>query len=162
MAGLNELMFRIGVHAAQSYENDYLEPLLDPGVETNYTVTGTLHGPQEVFKSDFAYFFAAAALELLTILLVASTFFGYWKLGRHVSFSPLEIAKAFDAPLLKYVPCNATGRQIAKAKDAESVRYGVSYSQATGGEMEQGMGTLKMAEPSEVVELIAGRLEDHA
>ena len=75
-------MFRIGIYVAQKYDRDYLAPLLDPGVETNYTVTGTLHGPQEVFKSDFVYFFAAAALELFTIALVASTFFGYWKLGK--------------------------------------------------------------------------------
>ena len=67
------------------------------------SATHLFAGPQEVFKSDFAFFFAAAALELLTIVLVASTFFGYWRLGRQVSFSPLEIAKAFDAPMLKDV-----------------------------------------------------------
>jgi hypothetical protein len=93
MAGLNELMFRVGVYVADNYDHSFLKDRLDSGVQTNYTVTGTLQSPVEVFKSDFAYFVAAAAIQQLTIVLVLSTFWGYWRLGRHVSFSPLEIAK---------------------------------------------------------------------
>jgi hypothetical protein len=93
MAGLNELMFRTGVHVANNYNHSSLKDRLDPGVQMNYNVTGTLQSPVEVFKSDFAYFVAAAAIQQLTILLILSTFWGYWRLGRHVSFSPLEIAK---------------------------------------------------------------------
>ena len=93
MAGLNELMFRIGVYAANTYDHAYLKDRLDSGVVTDYTTTAVLHTPKEVFKTDFAFYLAAAALELLTILLVLSTFYGYWTLGRDVSFSPLEIAK---------------------------------------------------------------------
>ena len=93
MAGLNELMFRIGVYAANSYDHAFLEDLLDPGVITNYTTNGMLHTPKAVFKSDFTFYYSAVALEVLTIMLVLSTFYGYWRLGRHVSFSPLEIAK---------------------------------------------------------------------
>jgi hypothetical protein len=108
MAGLNELMFRIGVHVANTYDHASLKDMLDPGVITNYTTTGMLHTPTEVFKSDFAFYIAAAALELLAIMLVLSTFYGYWRLGRHVSFSPLEVAKAHNAcPLCHFLclPC---------------------------------------------------------
>ena len=91
MAAMNELMFRIGVYVGQNYNYASLKDLLDPGVETNYTVIG--RASSEVFHTDFVYYIVAAALELSTITLVASTFWGYWRLGRHVSFSPLEIAK---------------------------------------------------------------------
>jgi hypothetical protein len=93
MAGLNELMFRTGIHVANNYDQASLKGLLDPGVQINYTGTGTFDTPIAVLKSDFTFYFAAAALELLTIGLVLSTFYGYWRLGRDVSFSPLEIAK---------------------------------------------------------------------
>lgn len=91
MAGLNELMFRIGTQAAKM-DQETLSALLDEGLEVNYTVAGTQREPQELFKTKFAYFFGAVALELLAIGLVASTFWGYWRLGREVSFCPLEIA----------------------------------------------------------------------
>lgn len=146
MAGLNELMFRIGVHVAQNYNSEDLKSLLDPGVQTNYSVIGAAQGPQEVFKSEFAYFFAAAGLELLTIVLVASTFIGYWRLGRHVSFSPLEIAKAFDAPLLAHIGPNLSGRNIAKATNDRQVKYGLVYDDAEKREA----GTLKLSHRMEV------------
>ena len=96
MAGLNEIMFRVGVYAADNYNQSFLNTRLDPGLQTTYNVTGMLQSPVEVFKSDFAYFVAAAAIQQLTIVIVLSTFWGYWRLGRHVSFSPLEIAKVLD------------------------------------------------------------------
>ena len=39
-------MFRIGVYVAQNYDEDYLTPLLDPGVETKHT--GSSHGRTEI------------------------------------------------------------------------------------------------------------------
>lgn len=93
MARLNELMFRIGVHAANK-DPEVLEPLLDKGLDVNYTVTGTLREPRELFKSDFRWFSGAAVLEILAILIVGSTFWRYNRLGREVSFCPLEMAKA--------------------------------------------------------------------
>lgn len=38
-------------------------------------------------------YIAAAIVELVCILLVLPTYWGWWKLGRPVSFSPLELAK---------------------------------------------------------------------
>ena len=94
MAFLNELMFRSGVHAAQYYGKDHLESLLDPGLETHYNVTGSPKTPETVFESNFTYFAIAATIELFTIIIITFNFYGWWRLGRSTSFSPLEIAKA--------------------------------------------------------------------
>ena len=46
-----------------------------------------------MLHADRCRFLAAALLELICIGLVLPTYVGWWKLGRSVSFSPLEIAK---------------------------------------------------------------------
>lgn len=99
MAGLNSLMFRIGVHLAKDYNATSLQSRLDDGVHINSTASGSQEDHHAVFKSDFAYYYPAAALDLVTIILVASTYFRYWRLSLSVSFSPLEIAKVFQLSL---------------------------------------------------------------
>lgn len=93
LAVLNEVMFRTGVYTAKHYNETYLKSRIDDGLEIHYNVTGTPLSQIEVFDSDFAYFAGAAAVELFCILAILFTFSGFWKLGRHMSFSPLEIAK---------------------------------------------------------------------
>lgn len=94
MASLNELLFRTGLYTAQKYDKSYLEPLIDAGQEIYYNVTGSPKTPVEIFHSDFRWFAGAAAVELFSIIVVLLTFFGYWRVGRHATMSPLEIAKA--------------------------------------------------------------------
>lgn len=84
--------------------SDYYEQHLDPGLRVNTTVTGYLDGPHEVYSTNLWYFFAAAVIECVSIAFILPTYLGFWKLGRHVTFSPLEIAKvslmtAFWAPM---------------------------------------------------------------
>ena len=55
MAGMNELMFRIGVQVADNYKADFLKDALDPGVQIHHNVTGSLISPVEVFKSEFSF-----------------------------------------------------------------------------------------------------------
>lgn len=90
---MNELMFRLGVFAAIKYDDDQLKPLLDPDIQVHQHFVGHYQSPCEVFKSDWAFYLTAIVVEMLSIVLVASTFWGYWKLGRNVSLSPLETAK---------------------------------------------------------------------
>jgi hypothetical protein len=61
---------------------------------------------RSIFVTDFQYMFVVAIISLSSIGAVALTFYGWWELGRQVSLSPLEIATAFDAPLLKPVGSN--------------------------------------------------------
>ena len=93
--GLNEIMFRAGIWAAANYNNNRtaLAPLLDAGIETYYNTTGTRIDAQNVFISVYWYFLGAALINLVTIMVIVCTFYGWWRLGRAVSLSPLEIAK---------------------------------------------------------------------
>ena len=91
---LNELMFIVGAVAAQE-DPSYLKSRLDPGVSSNTTniITGHHHGNHNIFQTNLRWFAAAAAVEVFCIALMLPTYFGFWRLGRPVSFSPLEIAK---------------------------------------------------------------------
>ena len=93
MSHLNQLMFRTGVYTAKHYNESYLRPQLDDGLEIYYNITGTPLSPINVYEADFAYFAGAATVELFCVLCILFTFRGWWHLGRQGSFSPLEIAK---------------------------------------------------------------------
>jgi len=90
---VNELMFRVGVHYGQTYDVWKLTSPMDNGMEVDQTVTGTDVESVEVFRTEFACFAAAAAIQLFTSLVIGMTFWGYWRLGRSTSLSPLETAK---------------------------------------------------------------------
>ena len=58
-----------------------------------------------------------------------------WTLGRDVSMSPLEVAKAFNAPLLAAEHSNAEVEELVKSVGARRVRYQqvLSNAEAVGG-----------------------------
>ncbi|KAB2100314.1 hypothetical protein AG0111_0g11321 [Alternaria gaisen] len=56
---------------------------------------------QSIYITDPKYMVAAAILSVLSIIAVGATFYGWWELGRPFSMGPLELASAFEAPLLK-------------------------------------------------------------
>jgi hypothetical protein len=91
---LNTLMFTVGAVAAHE-DPSYLEQHLDPGLSSNTTntITGHLHGTHNIFHTNLRWFAAAAAVEAFCIALILPTYIGFWRLGRPVSFSPLEVAK---------------------------------------------------------------------
>ena len=66
---------------------------MDPGLSTQKTITGLLEGDHGVYHTNFWYFLAAALVEVICIAFVAPTYYGWWELGRPISFSPLELAK---------------------------------------------------------------------
>ena len=49
---------------------------------------------------------------------------GFWELGRPVSLNPLEIARAFGAPLMEGMDGNATPDMVTIERGGMSVRYG--------------------------------------
>ncbi|KAK4503410.1 hypothetical protein PRZ48_004325 [Zasmidium cellare] len=77
-----------------------------------------------VYQSNYAYLGAAAAVSLIAILIVLGTFNQFWLLGRKVSMSPIETAKAFDAPVLKGVIPNKEVKEIVKDVGMRAVQYG--------------------------------------
>lgn len=92
---LNKLMVWTGALAASrdaSYTSG-LEARMDAGLQMETTASGYLEGDHSVFHTDFGYFVAAVLVEIICIALVAPTYWGWWQIGRSVSFSPLEMAK---------------------------------------------------------------------
>ena len=80
--------------------------------------------------------------------LTVHSYWGWWVLGRPVSFSPMELAKvslplsytvalaheekAFESPLLADCNSNSSGRDVAKFVGEKSIRYGVVKSSPHG------------------------------
>ncbi|KAH0365385.1 hypothetical protein KCU65_g6098, partial [Aureobasidium melanogenum] len=91
LAIFNEVMFGTSLAAASDSSNISLA--------TNYTMNAT--ELVIVYDSRYKYLIAATIISLLACCSVLPTFDGYWRLDRPYSLSPIEIAKAFDAPLLR-------------------------------------------------------------
>jgi hypothetical protein len=91
LATFNEIMFRISLAAFASSSNTSLA--------TNYTLAA--EEPVIRYESRYIYLVAATFISLLACCAVLPTFNGFWKLDRPFSLSPIEIANAFDAPLLR-------------------------------------------------------------
>ncbi|KAK3698988.1 hypothetical protein LTR37_016679 [Vermiconidia calcicola] len=159
-------MFRTGVYAAQHYNTTYLASRIDDGLDIHYNVTGTSISPINVFQTDFSYFAGAAVVDLLCVLVrscrasyhwrhllveannfeaILYTFHGWWRLGRATSFSPQEIAKAFDAPLLHNLPSNLDGKCIARQRGCRKVQYGVVTDMVRAEDREHSAAAKKLA-----------------
>jgi hypothetical protein len=86
---------------------------------TNRTVqqqaTVSMAFDETVYVVRYGWLLAAFILIALTCLAILPTYWGWWLLGRPVSLSPLEIAKAFDAPFLRRIDANGTSQELARA-----------------------------------------------
>lgn len=91
------------------------------------TINGTRTDEVSVYRTNLTFWGLAALMQLLAIGLVAPIFWGWWRPGREVSFSPFEIAKAFDAPLLQAAYSNSKAGDIVSTVGLMPVRYGVVH-----------------------------------
>ncbi|THW69029.1 hypothetical protein D6D19_08628 [Aureobasidium pullulans] len=87
----NEIMFRISLAAFGNSSNS--------SQTTFYTMTAL--EPVIQYESRYIYLIAATCISLLACCSVLPIFNGFWRLDRPFSFSPIEIASAFDAPLFR-------------------------------------------------------------
>lgn len=130
LTAVRELSLRASIAAANSAwshteGNETALAFARDANQQNVTVTGiTL---DNVYVTNRTYLAISALISLLSIVAVAATFWGYWNLGRKVSFSPLEIAKAFDADVLRHLGDNAESVTLAKSVERDYVRYGEKH-----------------------------------
>ncbi|KAK5172795.1 uncharacterized protein LTR77_002915 [Saxophila tyrrhenica] len=129
---VNRAMVYLGAAAAQR-DSTYLQTHMDAGTTANRTTSGFVQGDHNVYSTDLSWFIAASLVEMACIALIFPTYWGFWRLGRPVSFSPLELAKAFEAPALSTCNSNSSGREIAKSMGEVEIRYGITSSQANRG-----------------------------
>ena len=129
-----ELMFRTALAAAN--------------ISTIQYVPSTQRSTRLIYESHYLFLGIATAISVIAVLAVSCTFHGYWRLGRTVSMSPLETARAFAAPLLKEGDSNGNAKEMLKEHGAMLVKYGAIASAA-----EYGRSTsmrLEVADPQSV------------
>jgi hypothetical protein len=72
-----------------------------------------------------AFMATGLCLSFASVFAILPLYYGYWKLGRSVSLSPLEIGRAFGAPVLDGLDGNVSAADVECARGHVYVRYGV-------------------------------------
>ena len=88
-------------------------------------VSAQVTGSHTVYHTNYLFVALATLASLLPIIAVLLTFHGSHRLGREVSLSPLEVAKAFGAPVLRGANSNARASALLKQVGHRPVKYGV-------------------------------------
>lgn len=76
---------------------------------------------QTVYATHRGWLAGGFVVMVLACLAILPTYWGWWNLGREVSMSPLEIARAFGAPVMPDADPNATGGDIKRSMGDEKV-----------------------------------------
>jgi hypothetical protein len=142
LSALNQIAFRVSIQAA-TYPFRYTNAAPAPQVITMQETSNV-----NVFHSEHKYMIAMVVLSIFFMALVAPTFIGWWELGRHVTLDPIEIAKAFDAPMFQGPGSNAPLWQLVKDHGMRGVRYGEAEGYNNGQLVKR---QLKLGNPHEIM-----------
>lgn len=112
---LHELGFRAAVRAGRDNAST---------TAAQQTVPYRGYNTHTIYQTNKTFMNAAAAVSVLSLIFVAVTFWGWWELGRDMSLNPLEVAKAFGAPLLAGVGSNVSVKKMPKEVLNTRIRYG--------------------------------------
>lgn len=113
---------------------------------SSQTVLTRVTGIVEEYTTDFHYVAGALVASLVTILLVLPVYWGFWHLGRKVTLGPLEIANAFNAPVIRPRTLRAQHGDFDHVLSEVGDRR-VRYGQLKGAPA----GSLGIAQPEHVV-----------
>lgn len=85
------------------------------------------------FKANIGWMIAALVSSIVCHLLISPLYWGFWRLGRKVTFNPVEIANAFQAPVLATVhPRSGCPEDIVKVAGMERFKHTqVFYGEST-------------------------------
>ncbi|RFN49466.1 hypothetical protein FIE12Z_6255 [Fusarium flagelliforme] len=96
---------------------------------SNSTFEQTIQGTQQrsFIKYTVNTDFLAASLGVTFIcaLAIVLLYHGFWRLGRPVTMSPLEIANAFQAPVMQGTSLLRDAEDLAKALENKKVKYDI-------------------------------------
>lgn len=118
---IREIAFRTAIQAAA--ENSSLSDSTQTSLATGTFLYNT-------YATDRGYMIASTMVGLFGALSVLPLYRGWSQFGRKFSMSPLEVAKAFDAPLLREVDCNSTSKQLLQQVPGWRIRYGEVHQAA--------------------------------
>ena len=88
----------------------------------NFTAIQTQ--PILIYHSEYGYLAAATVVICIALIGVSVTLWGWWELGRDVSLSPLETAKALGAQMFQHWNLSMDGSRLAKDMGSRKFRYG--------------------------------------
>lgn len=102
-----------------------------------------------VYRSDYMFLGLALMFIGLSALAVVPLLLKWWRLGRNVSLSPIEIARAFGAPeLMAGSGSNSTASELMREVGSRDIRYGEVVQGQYGGST--GTNALAFANPTMV------------
>ncbi|KAF2670781.1 hypothetical protein BT63DRAFT_453146 [Microthyrium microscopicum] len=116
--GLSDILLRSAIAAARA-QNDIR------GYTSVYQQNITAQQRKEdlVFVSHYLYFAIAAAITLIEMILVSLPFWGFWRLNRAVTLSPLETAFALKEQIGFKEDISMGSKELLEVIGDESVRY---------------------------------------
>ena len=114
--GTRELIFRTAVAVANSSET--------------LSVQALSSGDHFIYQTYYLFMALGTLFLMLAFFAILFTFYGFWEIGRPVSMSPIETAKAFNAPVLTHGDSNAPASNLLKQVGNQPVRYGVVHAPA--------------------------------
>lgn len=114
--GIREIAFRASLKAGKEEDKNITQ------ADQQVTYTGFV--TRNIFVTEYLYLGIAVTINLIGFLAVGSTFWGWWSLGRNFSFNPLEIAKAFDSPLLSTAGSNIPFKKYPDDLKKSKIQYG--------------------------------------
>jgi hypothetical protein len=149
MANVREITFRTALYIAAANvgiqnTQSRLQNLTRAQWEETYSQTIEVQQTTRrvVYRSQYVFLAIAVAITLVATLCVLIVSLGWWHLGREVSLSPIEIAKAFAAPSLHDANSNTKASAILKELGDEKVSYGTAWDDA--GSRDVAMPTLRI------------------
>jgi hypothetical protein len=119
---MQSLAFYITVDMANSNSTTFAENRKSSDWSQTIPVTAT-HTKTTYHTSAILVTFGVL-LSALGVIGVLPLYMGFWELGRRVSLNPLEIARAFAAPLMDGMDGNATPEMVCFERGGMPVRYG--------------------------------------
>ncbi|OCL05145.1 hypothetical protein AOQ84DRAFT_391062 [Glonium stellatum] len=126
---MQSLAFHISVAMATANDSAFLPTLNSSAVEVyrqSWTQTVPFQGYNLLilYKTNSVYVGIAVLVSMVGVFAVLPLYDGWWELGRTASLSPLELARAFSAPLLEGMDGNAGAEYVVVERGALGVRYG--------------------------------------
>ena len=112
---MNEILFRMAYNPGIAS----IEYAKERQNFTAHQVTPTL-----VFHSNYIYLYCAVGVLVLALIALFVQLWGWWELGRSVSLSPIEIAKAFGARLLRTTSNGVNADRVLDELGNMRVQYG--------------------------------------
>ena len=109
---VRDMMFRTAIAAANGSESQ--------SIIAQQTSTAP------IYKSSYLYLGLATLFTALAWLATLLIYISWWHMGRRTTMSPIEIAKAFNAPVLENKDSNATVDDLLEEIGDRTIRYGAT------------------------------------